>query len=63
MKGKNMRLSGIGFLMSCASLALITTIAQAADSPRPLEAAWKAAMMDFEGVLTDEQHTTINSIA
>jgi hypothetical protein len=50
-------------LCACASvLCLSVTAANAAD-PRPLEAAWKAAMMDFEGVLTDEQHTAINSIA
>jgi hypothetical protein len=58
-----MRTSWIGILMGCASLAFITTGAQAADGSRPLEAAWKAAMMDFEGVLTDEQHTSVNSIA
>lgn len=28
-----------------------------------IDAAWKAAFMDFEGVLTNEQHTQLNNIA
>ena len=53
------------FVFACASLAAIAvTPAFAADLPaRPLEAAWKAAMLDFEGVVTEDQHTTLNSIA
>ena len=48
---------GGGLLLASHSLAL------AEASSMRLDAAWKAAMMDVEGVVTPEQHATLNSIA
>lgn len=50
---------------SCLALALFAAAPDAlaeTDNHR-LDDAWKAALMDQEGVITQQQHATINSIA
>ena len=49
--------------LTLALFASALSLSPALADKSPIDAAWKAAMMDFEGALTDEQHTTVNRIA
>lgn len=53
-----------GLVLAAAmfGLAIVPAAAEGNDDDR-LDEAWKAALMDLEGVLTPEQHAMINSIA
>ena len=52
------RLAGAAVLLGLASLA-----GPALADDNRLDDAWKAALMDQDGVLTDKQHALINAIA
>ena len=54
------RLAGAAVLLSLGAMAAPALAAQ--DDYR-IDDAWKAALQDAEGVLTDKQHALVNSIA
>lgn len=51
------------FTAAMAFTALAATASAASGDDHRLDDAWKAALMDLEGVMTAGQHATVNSIA
>ena len=49
--------------MALGIALLIAIAADAADDDHRLDDAWKAAVLDLEGVVTDKQYAAINSLA
>lgn len=50
--------------LSAMPAVIAADMVTAEEAPKSkIDAAWKAAFLDFEGVLTNDQHTQLNSIA
>ena len=59
----NLKKISQSFAVAATTAVCMVAPTQAEESGLRLTDAWKAALMDVEGVVTVEQHATINSIA